>query len=233
MNGPVWQLIGNFKYFFFANSFRSNPHLMPHHSRQPKGWMTKKRLKYCIFGLVNHGTNEKVLFPHFEFWHHNANLNISFLFSYLRDLKEKGKLGKNLMLQFDNCWRDNKNKWLFGFMNQLIALDWFERIEIYFLKPGHSHDMVDALCFAPMGKKARETYTYWTPDQFLNEFIPKAFRGTKPNILEPVLVWDWHSWLDTALKPISQHSFQRAYLFTKQDGLGPVMFYKKHLRKTE
>jgi hypothetical protein len=82
------------------------------------------------------------------------------------------------MLQFDNCWRDNKNRWLFGFISHLIELGWFDRVEIYFLKPGHSHDMVDALCFAPLGKKARETYTFWTPDEFLT-FIDKAFAHRK------------------------------------------------------
>lgn len=140
------------------------------------------------------------------------------------------------MLQFDNCWRDNKNKWLFGFLNLLISHGWFDRIEVYFLKPGHSHDMVDALCFAPLGRKARETYTFWTPDEFQNMFIPKAFRGSKrqqPVFLDPVIVFDWQEWLDTQLKNVSQQSFQRAYLFTLQQGEAkPVMFYKKHLLKT-
>lgn len=161
---------------------------MPHHHSPPKGWMTKKRLKYHLFGLYNHGTNEVTLSPHFHFWHHNANLNISFLFSYLRGLKEQKKLGKNLMLQFDNCWRDNKNRWLFGFLAKLISLNWFERIEVYFLKPGHSHDMVDALCFAPLGQTARASSVFWTPDCFLG-FVNKHFRVRKPLYLDPVLVW--------------------------------------------
>ena len=29
----------------------SNPHQMPHMAHQPKGWMTKKRLKYQLFGI--------------------------------------------------------------------------------------------------------------------------------------------------------------------------------------
>jgi hypothetical protein len=206
---------------------------MPHHCFQPKGWMSKKRLKYHLFGLYNHGEGQVTLFPHFEHWPHTANLNISFLFCYLRKLKEQGKLGRNLMLQFDNCWRDNKNRWLFGFISHLIELGWFDRVEIYFLKPGHSHDMVDALCFAPLGKKARETYTFWTPDEFLT-FIDKAFaHRKKPLILDPVVVWDWHEWLSPSLRNISQHSFQRAFLFQKQNPLGSVMLYKKHLLKTE
>lgn len=205
---------------------------MPHHSRQPKGWMSKKRLKYHVFGLYNHGENQVTLFPHFEHWPHTANLNISFLFCYLRQLKEQGKLGKNLMLQFDNCWRDNKNRWLFGFVSHLIELDWFERVEIYFLKPGHSHDMVDALCFSPLGKTARELYTYWTPDGFFN-FIDSAFsHRKKPQILNPAVVWDWHEWMTPSLLNLGQHSFQRAFLFTSQDQVGSVMFTKKHLLKT-
>lgn len=206
---------------------------MPHHCKQPKGWMTKKRLKYQLFGLYNHGAKEVTLFPHFEYWHHTANLNISFIFCYLRKLKEEGKLGRNLMLQFDNCWRDNKNKWLFGFLSLLNDHDWFNRVEVYFLKPGHSHDMVDALCFSPLGQQARDTYTYWTPDEFQFHFIHRAFRHRrKPQFLDPALVWDWQEWMAPELRNMRQQSFQRAYLFTKQPGAGAVMFYKKHLLKS-
>jgi hypothetical protein len=68
---------------------------------------------------------------------------LSFLFTYLCNLKEQSKLGKRLMLQIDNCWRDNKNKYFLGFLAEIIAEKWFTSIEVYYLRPGHSHEMVD------------------------------------------------------------------------------------------
>jgi hypothetical protein len=87
-------------------------------------------------------------------------LHISFLFYYLRQLHKAGKLGKNLMLQMDNCWRDNKNKWFFGFLAHLAAFGWFDSVEIYYLHPGHSHGIVDSMSFAPLGRNACACFTY-------------------------------------------------------------------------
>jgi hypothetical protein len=117
----------------------SNPHLMPHMGNTPKGWLCKKRLKMNIFGIAHPAQNKVILFPHLDYWEHDANLHISFLFCYLRQLREADKLGKNLMLQMDNCWHDNKNKWFFGFFSHLVAFGWFDSVEIFYLRYGHFH----------------------------------------------------------------------------------------------
>jgi hypothetical protein len=84
----------------------------------------------------------------------------------LRQLREADKLGKNLMLQMDNCWCDNKNKWFLGFLSHLVAFGWFDSVEIFYLRPGHSHGIVDSMCFAPLGRDTCARFIYWTPDQF-------------------------------------------------------------------
>jgi hypothetical protein len=210
-----------------------NPHYMPHRSRTPKTWFTKRRLKYHVFGICNYGTKERILFPHFEFWTHDANLHISFLFCYLRESREKGQLGKNLMLQMDNCWRDNKNKWFFGFLAKLISLNWFHSVEIYYLSPGHSHAIVDRECFKPLGRNARSLYSYWTPDEFWNNFVAQAFRKTTKKLgsMAHVVVWNWKNWMEPYLRKMKFHSFQRAFLLTKEDGK-PVLRFKTHILKT-
>jgi hypothetical protein len=85
-----------------------------------------------------------------KYWKYDANLHISFLFCYLRQLREANKLDKNLMLQMDNCWHDNKNKWFFGFLSHLVAFGWFDSVEIYYLRPGHFYEIMDSICFAPL-----------------------------------------------------------------------------------
>lgn len=153
----------------------SAPHNIPHLARTPKSWYTKKRPKYQVFGIRDYGADTRVIQPHFDFWPHDSNLHMSFLFSYLRDLKEKGKLGKHLMLQMDNCWKDNKNKYFLGFLAEIVAAKWFISVEVFYLRPGHSHAMVDRDCFKPLGRTARSMYSYWTPEQFISQFVRPLF----------------------------------------------------------
>jgi hypothetical protein len=212
----------------------SAPHMIPHLARTPKTWLTKKRLKYQVFGICDYGNRNIILQPHFDFWPHDANLHISFLFTYLRELKEKGKLGKRLMLQMDNCWRDNKNKYLLGFLAELIAAKWFVNIEVYYLRPGHSHGIVDRACFKPLGRQTRFMYSYWTPEEFWSSFVTPAFRQKMIRVrqLEHLIVWDWKEWMENSLRNIHFHSFQRAFILENVDGQ-PTMKFKKNLFRKE
>jgi hypothetical protein len=205
----------------------SNPHLMPHMGNTPKGWLCKKRLKMNVFGIAHPAQNKVILFPYLDHWEHDANLHISFLFCYLRQLREADKLGKNLILQMGH---DNKNKWFFGFLSYLVAFGWFDSVEIFYLRPGHSHGIVDSMCFALLGRDARAHFIYWTTDQFWANFVMKAFQRNrrKVELLDPVVVWDTKSWLDDNLCGMQFQSFQRVYLIELEDG-SPILRFKKHL----
>ena len=54
-------------------------------------------------------------------------------------------LPKNLIVQMDNCPRDNKNNIMFGFLGMLQAFHVFETVECHFLPAGHTHEDVDAM----------------------------------------------------------------------------------------
>ena len=45
----------------------------------------------------------------------------------------------------DNCWRENKNRFLFSFLSALVELDVFEEISCNFLLVGHTGNEVDQL----------------------------------------------------------------------------------------
>ena len=45
----------------------------------------------------------------------------------------------------DNCWRENKNRFLFSFLSGLVELDVFEEITCNFLLVGHTGNEVDQL----------------------------------------------------------------------------------------
>jgi hypothetical protein len=128
--------------------------------------------------------NTRIIQPHFDFWPHDANMHISFLFTYLCNLKEQSKLGKRLMLQMNICWRDN-------------------------------------------------LYFYWTSDEFWNNFVAQAFCKTSKKLgtLEHVMIWNWKNWMERYLRKMKFHSFQRAFLLTKEYGK-PVLRIKTHILKT-
>jgi hypothetical protein len=58
----------------------------------------------------------------------------------------------------------------------------------------------------------------------------KAFERNrrKVELLDPVAVWDWKSWLDDNLYGMQFQSFQRAYLIELKDG-SPILRFKKYL----
>lgn len=53
-------------------------------------------------------------------------------------LERRGKLPPVLYLQLDNCWRENKNKTMFGYLSWLVATGVFQRIECGFFMVGYA-----------------------------------------------------------------------------------------------
>lgn len=52
---------------------------------------------------------------------------------------------KKLSLSLDNSGRDNKNFNLFHYLGLLVALNVYEEVEVFFLRPGHTHERVDQM----------------------------------------------------------------------------------------
>ena len=47
----------------------------------------------------------------------------------------------------DNCWRENKNKYMLAFLSYLVKNDVFEEIIVNFLPVGHTHNDGDQLIY--------------------------------------------------------------------------------------
>jgi hypothetical protein len=47
--------------------------------------------------------------------------------------------------QADNCWRENKNQWMFALCIWLIKKKLLREVRMSFLLKGHTHDDVDRL----------------------------------------------------------------------------------------
>ena len=93
---------------------------LPYFSQATKqsGRIWKAR-QYLVGGIV-HGKGI-YLFRHLDVFPRGANVTIEVLHRMLEDiLRQEGRLPKVLYLQLDNCWRENKNRYVFGFLSDLV-----------------------------------------------------------------------------------------------------------------
>jgi hypothetical protein len=77
-----------------------------------------------------------------------SNVAIECLNRTLRSVQniyeDMGKaLPPNLYIQADNCIKDNKNKYVFGYFSQLVESKVFDKIKYNFLLKGHTHTDID------------------------------------------------------------------------------------------
>lgn len=82
-----------------------------------------------MHGVGNHGYFDFLQFPH------DSNLTLTVLLLTLISISQKGTLPRKLLLQMDNCVRENKNKYVMAFMSLLVEMQVF--FEVCAL---HSHD---------------------------------------------------------------------------------------------
>jgi hypothetical protein len=205
-----------------------NPLRLPHFAELPKSCFTKQRVKFEVFGLIDHSFSTRSYATHFQHWSHDPNLNLSLLFSYLRKCRMAGKLSDKLILNTDNCFRDNKNKYTFAFLIMLIHYGWFSSVEFHLLMPGHSHYCVDRDCFACIGRKK------WAancphPEHFWDKFLPSCF--TSPSVIPPTkldidAVWDWKTFFSPHIGNVSGYAHVRSFKFTKNSSNSVTMHYK-------
>ena len=93
----------------------------------------------------------------------------------------------------DNCWRENKNKIVFGWIYMLIKMEWFEEVEMYFLPVGHTHSELDR-AFVEIAKGKNFTSLH-SPIAFEKEFIPKVYKHVNkerwPKTRSPNFIFGW------------------------------------------
>lgn len=116
---------------------------IPHFSRMPKSLFAKYRPKFHLWGLINYGIKQYDFFSHFDWWKHDPNLTMSFLWEHLSSvLKQRNSPLQTLYITADNCARENKNRWMFAFLSLLVHKGYTSEIQLHFLMAGHSHDKV-------------------------------------------------------------------------------------------
>lgn len=108
-------------------------------SLEPQG-MCKTHLT----GVMMHGHNTLGVVDLFTI-PHSSNLTLnSVAETIMRNYPERS-MPETLFIQFDNCWRDNKNRYVFAFLALMVALSIVKVVEVSFLMVGHTHEDIDGI----------------------------------------------------------------------------------------
>jgi hypothetical protein len=98
------------------------------------------------FGVIDNGTGCRQLYLHHGQFGHGPNLVISILHQHLyRTYSNMPLIPSQLYLQMDNCWRENKNLYVLGYLGLLLHYSLFEKIKVSLLPPGHTHANIDQM----------------------------------------------------------------------------------------
>ena len=117
---------------------------LPHFLDKSKADRGHKFKVKCI-GCLEHRSSKKLwIHTMTEEFLTGANHIIEVIHRALTARKsETGRLTEVLYLQVDNCTRENKNRYLFGYLELLVALGVFMEVEVSFLPVGHTHTDID------------------------------------------------------------------------------------------
>lgn len=100
---------------------------LPHLVRKNKSACNLWVMRTHVTGAIVHG-RKTAAYLDLHLWPHDSNLTMNVLLDILRN--EKSELPATMYLQLDNCFRENKNKFVFGFLALLIHLKIFKEVSL-------------------------------------------------------------------------------------------------------
>ena len=120
---------------------------LPNFVSPPKELDSAERLNTHITGVYVPGWKERPVTCYT--WHDlfptGSDSVITMILKTLCDYASdhEGKLPPTLHLHMDNCWRENKNKYVLAMAHLLVHHGCFKAVEFCFLPVGHTHNIVD------------------------------------------------------------------------------------------
>lgn len=123
----------------------------------------------------------------------------------------------------DNCWREDKNKFVLGFICLLVERKIFEKIKVSFSVVGHTHENIDQMfsCFARRLAKNDAHTLEALMDQLTVSYTPSVTVG------ELSSVFDVKAWMEGSINQISGHIHQHAFKVQNDIDGRSRLFYKK------
>jgi hypothetical protein len=103
---------------------------VPRMEDEPKDLSSAMRVKNHVYGILINGEQFSII-HHMEHWACDPNMTVSILFQSLRRLPKPWP--HCLLLQFDNCIKENKiNKTVFLIASLLVLRGVFESVSSYY-----------------------------------------------------------------------------------------------------
>ena len=191
-----------------------------------KGWTGQKLLQVNLIGIENHTFESTDFYVAPNFWGKGAKITCSIIWKHLCDLSEKKPLPKKLWIQFDNCWRDNKNKYTMAFFGMLVAKGIFNEIELNCLPTGHTHVHIDQI-FSNFSK------LYWSKGllslyHFKDEFLNKAYHKHPPSLTWITEIYDWNAKFEHQTCKAKYLVEQRSFRIIMHENQ-PAFFWKEKM----
>ena len=101
-------------------------------------------MKVQFVGLLDHPLPNDLLLPTMTQEHKTgANHVVEVLHRYLTRRLADGTLPPKLFVQLDNCSRENKNHYVMGYFEFLVATKVYRSVEVGFIPVGHTHEDID------------------------------------------------------------------------------------------
>ena len=178
----------------------------------------------CIIYSGHYEENRKIAFyinhDHYE---QASNMVISIIYKLLHlYLNDFGRFPKVLRLFADNCWRENKNRFVFSFLAKLVKAGIFEEATMDFLIVGHTGNEVDQLFSILTNEFKGEIVSVHE----LKKKILNAPMKPKPLVEHLMFIWDWKKYIEKHLHPIEYHTFFNSFQI-KREGVNVKFRYKR------
>lgn len=190
------------------------PHFI-HKSKQDSG---SKKLQLHLVGAMIHGRGTQLYLFH-ENWPKDSNMTIEVL---QRTLSTMPVLPKHLLLQMDNCFRENKNRYVIAYLSLLVHRGVFQTVEMNFLPVGHTHEDIDQVF-------SRLSVFLKGHNLLCEEDLQQLTQSTTPNptVVMAREVADFKSLIKPHLKPMTGHSRAHSFHISKSESTGEIELWSK------
>eukprot|EP00795_Rhopilema_esculentum_P008448 gene8448-14434_t len=213
------------KYYHHIAKARKHPHkyisiisdAMDQSKTNIPHWLSKSKsnkdefLKTHVTGLLSHGTGTCYQFIDLMQWAHDSNLVMNTLYRVLVDIATEQRLSPVLYLQLDNCWRENKNRYIFAFLAWLVQKDVVRKVKLSFLMVGHTHEDIDQM-FSRNAVQLHKENAVTLPQ--LEGVFRKAYTP-RPTVTTLRFLFDFKGFLSKYIANIRNHSKPHAFKFEK------------------
>ncbi|XP_070550483.1 uncharacterized protein [Ptychodera flava] len=190
---------------------------IPRFAVKDKDSNTLLQLMTHITGSLHHTNTAQGKIPYvlldLRQFPHDSNLTMNVLLNVL--LQKKESLGKCLHAQFDNCYRENKNKFVLCLGSLLVEYAIFEEVFFNFLPVGHTHEDVDQM-FSKIAEKLFRSDVYT-----ISDLMSTVVDSYSPNINATLVgsLFNIKEWLEPHMSgTFGGHSKPHSFRFKTVDG---------------